>query len=98
MILRVALPLFATCALVALLAHRRRIATRIGRNPVVIQPFAGRELPHRYRELVVDVRDERIQVRFPGERLVHAARISMGGWKCVVDTWNENPTGRALPV
>ena len=23
---------------------------------------------------------------------------SMGEWKCVVDTWNENPTERALPV
>ena len=23
---------------------------------------------------------------------------SGGGWKCVVDTWNENPTERALPV
>jgi len=23
---------------------------------------------------------------------------SMGRWKCVVDTWNENPTERAIPV
>ena len=53
MILRVALPLYAAFALVALLAHRRRIARRIGRDPVVIQPFAGRDLPHRFLELVL---------------------------------------------
>jgi ketosteroid isomerase-like protein len=23
---------------------------------------------------------------------------SMGEWKCVIDTWNENPTERVLPV
>jgi ketosteroid isomerase-like protein len=23
---------------------------------------------------------------------------STGAWKCVIDTWNENPTERALPV
>jgi protein-S-isoprenylcysteine O-methyltransferase Ste14 len=53
MILRVALPLYLTYALVALLAHRRRIAKQIGRDPVVIRPLVGRELPHRYLELVL---------------------------------------------
>jgi protein-S-isoprenylcysteine O-methyltransferase Ste14 len=53
MILQVVLPLYAAWVIAGLLAHRRRIAKQIGRNPVVIQPFADRELPHRYLELVL---------------------------------------------
>ena len=53
MILQLVLPLYAVWVIAALLAHRRRIAKQIGRNPVVIQPFADRELPHRYLELVL---------------------------------------------
>lgn len=53
MILQVVLPLYAAWVVAALLVHRRRIARQIGRNPVVIQPFSDRELPHRYLELVL---------------------------------------------
>jgi protein-S-isoprenylcysteine O-methyltransferase Ste14 len=52
-ILHVILPLYAAWVIAALLMHRRRISKQIGRNAVVIQPFADRELPHRYLELVL---------------------------------------------
>jgi protein-S-isoprenylcysteine O-methyltransferase Ste14 len=53
MIPQILLPLYAVWIVVALLLQRRRVAKRIGRNPVVIQPFTNRELPHRYLELVL---------------------------------------------
>ena len=53
MILQLVLPLYSAWVIAALLAHRRRVAKQIGRNPVVIKPFTNRELPHRYLELVL---------------------------------------------
>ena len=53
MILEVVLPLYAGYVVAALLVHRARIAKQIGRNPIVIQPFSNRDLPHRYLELVL---------------------------------------------
>ena len=29
--------------------------------------------------------------------LIHTSKSPAGHWKCVVDTWNDNPMERALP-
>ena len=38
-----------------------------------------------------------VQVQY-GKAVTVWRKDSNGAWKCVVDTWNENPTERVLPV
>jgi protein-S-isoprenylcysteine O-methyltransferase Ste14 len=51
-VFRVLLPVYAACALAAILIHRVRVSERIGRDPVVIRPFAA-DTPLSYLESVL---------------------------------------------
>jgi protein-S-isoprenylcysteine O-methyltransferase Ste14 len=51
-VFRVILPLYAGCALGAILVNPKRVSRQIGRDPVVIRPFVG-DTPQRYLESVL---------------------------------------------
>ena len=46
----VILPLYSLAAVLGLVAHRARVARAIGRDPVVVRPFADADAPFRFLE------------------------------------------------
>jgi len=50
---RIILPSYVVVAVVGLILHRARVAAALGRDPVVVRPFAQADAPYRYLESVL---------------------------------------------